>query len=62
MYYILDTNIWIEIARGNIACGDLTQNPASTVVVAPFTIIELIRGTVRNGGRFSPRTRSCWSA
>ncbi len=49
MYYIMDTNIWIDVAQGKLSCADLTAKPAARVVLAPFMIVELVRGVVKGG-------------
>jgi hypothetical protein len=58
MRYILDTNVWVEAARGNIACRDLVDKSGITVVLAPPVVIELIRGLIRGGGQYFSRDRA----
>jgi hypothetical protein len=49
MYYIMDTNIWVDVTQGKIPCKDLSGKVGAVVVVAPFMIVELMRATVRGG-------------
>ncbi|MGC2527722.1 MAG: hypothetical protein WA639_08235 [Candidatus Acidiferrum sp.] len=52
MYYIMDTNIWVEVTQGRISCDELAGKGGARVVVAPFMIVELMKATVKSGGRF----------
>lgn len=58
MYYILDSNIWIDVAQGKLACADLTGNPTKKIVLAPFMITELVRGIVKGGEAYFLQNRS----
>jgi len=49
VYYIMDTNIWIDLAQGKLSCADLTGKTTAGAVVAPFMIVELVRGIVKGG-------------
>jgi hypothetical protein len=51
-YYIMDTNIWVDVTQGKIACNDLSGKAGAVVVVAPFMIFELMRATVRGGEKY----------
>lgn len=50
MYYIIDTNIWIDVSRGKLACEDITGKAAVRVALAPPVIIELVRGVMKSKG------------
>jgi hypothetical protein len=52
LYYILDSNIWVDLSQGKFLCSDLRGETAAEVVVAPFMIIELVRGMVKGGDRY----------
>ncbi len=52
MYYIADSNIWVDVTQGKISCSDLRGKPGVNVVVAPFMIVELMRSTVRGGEKY----------
>lgn len=52
MYYIMDTNIWVDVTQGKIPCNDLSGKVGAVVVVAPFMIVELMRATVRGGEKY----------
>jgi hypothetical protein len=52
MYYIPDTNIWVDVTQGKISCADLSSKTGIRVVVAPFMIVELMRATVRSRGKY----------
>jgi hypothetical protein len=52
MYYILDSNIWIDLEQGRLTCNNLTGRKTVKVVVAPFMIIELVRATVKGGEQY----------
>ena len=52
MYYIMDTNIWVDVTQGKIPCNDLSGKVGAVVVVAPFMIVELVRATVRGGEKY----------
>jgi hypothetical protein len=57
MYYILDTNIWIDIAQGKIHYSDL-KTPSKEMAIAPSILIELVRGVVKGGeARFGQNKR-----
>jgi hypothetical protein len=58
MYYIIDSNIWIDLGQGNLACNDVTGKPGVQVVVAPLMIIELVRGIVKGGKPYFSQNRS----
>jgi hypothetical protein len=47
--YIFDTNVWIDVCRGLVGCRDLREKAGSGLVLSPFTITELVRGTVKAG-------------
>lgn len=49
MYYIVDSNIWIDVAQGNLACNDVIGKTGVRVVLAPLMIIELVRGILKGG-------------
>jgi hypothetical protein len=51
MYYILDSNIWIEVEKGTISCADLTLDGVE-VAVAPLMLTELVRGLTKGGEKF----------
>jgi hypothetical protein len=48
MYYIIDSNIWIDVAQGKLACRTLFK-PEIELALAPLMITELIHGVVRGG-------------
>lgn len=52
MYYILDTNIWVELAQGKISCANITGRAQLQAVVPPFAIIELMKETVKHKDKF----------
>jgi len=52
MYYIMDTNIRVDVTQGKIPCNDLSGKVGAVVVVAPFMIVELMRATVRGGEKY----------
>jgi len=56
-FYILDSNIWIDLSQGKIACSDVTGRPSVRVVLAPFMINELMRGIVKGGETYFPQNR-----
>jgi hypothetical protein len=56
MYYIIDTNIWIDQRDGILSCDDLHRTRAR-VVVAPFMIMELMRATVKGGEQYFSQNR-----
>src|SRR5947209_6999054 len=58
VYYIVDTNIWIDVAQGKLACSDLTRKPTARVVLAPFMIVELVWGIVKGGEHYFHQNRS----
>ena len=58
MYYIIDSNIWIDVSQGKLACKDVTGKPNVKVVLAPLMIIELVRGIIKGGESYFPRNRS----
>ena len=49
MYYIIDSNIWIDAGQGKLGCNDLIGKPGIKVALAPLVIIELVRGVVKGG-------------
>ena len=57
MYYILDSNVWIELARGTIDCADVVRGPEAEVKQAPFVITELVRGIIKGGKSFFARNK-----
>jgi hypothetical protein len=61
MYYILDSNIWIDLSQGKISCNDLLGKTAVKVVVAPLMIVELVRGTIRGGEQHFQKNRAMFS-
>lgn len=58
MYYIIDTNIWIDLSRGKLACKDLMGRKGVRVVLAPMVITELVRGIVKGSESQFLRNRS----
>jgi len=58
MYYILDSNIWIDVSQGKISCNDLLGKTTVKVVVAPLMIVELMRGTIRGGEQHFKKNRA----
>jgi hypothetical protein len=53
MYYILDTNIWVDVGQGLLSCSKL-KKPGVEIALAPLMIIELVWGVVKGGeSRFS---------
>jgi hypothetical protein len=53
VYYIFDTNIWIDLSRREVRCEDLLGKAGLTVALAPFIINEFIKGVVAGrGNRF----------
>jgi hypothetical protein len=44
--YIFDTNIWIDVSQGQIDGQALRARAGTGLVLAPFTITELVRGTI----------------
>jgi hypothetical protein len=58
MYYILDSNIWIDVAQGKLQCTDVIGKPNARVALAPFMITELVRGIVKGGEPYFLRNRS----
>jgi hypothetical protein len=58
LYYIPDTNIWVDLTQGKISCQDLSGKANAKVVVAPFMIVELMRATVRSGERYFVNDRA----
>jgi len=57
-FYILDSNIWIDLSQGKIACSDITGRTTVKVALAPFTLTELMRGIVKGGETYFQRNRS----
>jgi predicted nucleic acid-binding protein len=55
VYYIIDTNIWIDVGQGKLACTDLLGKPGKEVVLAPTMLIELVRGIVKGGESHFPK-------
>lgn len=51
MYYILDSNIWIEVEKETISCADLVRDGVE-VLVAPLMLTELVRGLTKGGEKF----------
>jgi hypothetical protein len=47
--YILDTNIWVELARRRLSCNALRGKPGVQIALAPLAIIELVTGLIRGG-------------
>ena len=58
MYYILDSNIWIDLAQGKLACADLIRKPTAKVVLAPLMIVEVVRGIIKGGERYFLQNRA----
>jgi hypothetical protein len=58
MYYIPDSNIWIDLSQGKISCNDLLGKTQVKVVVAPLMIVELVRGTIRGGEQHFQQNRA----
>ena len=58
MYYIIDSNIWIDVGQEKLACKNVTGKPNVKVVLAPLMIIELVRGIIKGGESYFPRNRS----
>jgi hypothetical protein len=52
MYYVLDTNIWLDLTRGKVSCSELSSKAHIQVVVAPFVIMELMKETVKHKGKY----------
>ena len=52
MYYVLDTNIWLDLTRGKVSCTELSSKAHIQVVVAPFAIMELMKETVKHKGKY----------
>jgi len=61
LYYILDTNIWVDVTQGKIPCSDLAGKDHLLVVVAPFMIVELMKSTVKSGERFFLKDQSMFT-
>jgi hypothetical protein len=57
VYYILDTNIWVDVNRGKVACDDL-RKPGLEVALAPLMVVELMMGVVRGGEALFPLNRT----
>jgi hypothetical protein len=57
MYYILDTNIWIDVGQRLLPCSKL-KKPGVEVALAPLMIIELVRGVVRGGEARFPKNKA----
>ena len=57
MYYVLDTNIWLELTRGKVTCEQLSKAHLE-VVVAPFVIMELMKETVKQKGKYFANDKS----
>lgn len=49
-YYVLDTNIWLDLRRGKVSCYELSSR--AQVVVEPFVIMELMKETVKHKGKY----------
>jgi hypothetical protein len=47
--YILDTNIWVELARKRLICNDLQGKHGVQIALAPLAIVELVMGVIRGG-------------
>jgi hypothetical protein len=58
VHYIFDSNIWIDLAQGKVACPEVTGKPTRKVVIAPFMLTELVSGIVRGGERYFPQNKS----
>jgi predicted nucleic acid-binding protein len=58
MYYVLDTNIWLDLTRGKVLCADLSNKAHIKVVVAPFVIMELMKETVKHKGKYFENDKS----
>jgi hypothetical protein len=43
---MFDTNVWIDVSRGQINGQALRAKAGAGVVLSPFTIMELVRGTI----------------
>jgi hypothetical protein len=43
---MFDTNVWIDVSRGQIRCRDLREKVGTGLVLSPLTITELVRGSV----------------
>src|SRR5262245_33185612 len=56
-YYILDSNIWIDLSHGKIRCEDIVGRSGIRVVLAPFAITELMRGIVKGGQTYFSQNR-----
>jgi hypothetical protein len=57
MYYIIDTNIWIDVAQGKIDCTKF-KKPGIELAIAPMMLTELVRGVVKGGESKFPRNRA----
>lgn len=55
--YVLDTNVWVQLAQAKISCAALTQRPNRESVVAPFVIMELMKESVKHEGRYFENDR-----
>jgi hypothetical protein len=51
MRYIMDTNIWVDVRRGSVTCGELRRKTDIGIALAPPVIIELVRGVIKGGGQ-----------
>jgi hypothetical protein len=58
VHYILDSNIWIDVAQGKLDCADVVGKSTRNVVIAPFMLTELVRGIVKGGERHFSRNKS----
>jgi hypothetical protein len=49
MFYIFDTNIWIDLSRGTLSCEELVGRAGLPIALAPFIINEFMKGLVTGG-------------
>lgn len=47
--YVFDTNVWIDVSRGQIKCRDLRKKVGTGLLLSPLAITELVRGTIKGG-------------
>src|SRR6266478_8750647 len=57
MRYVLDTNVWVQLAQGKVSCAALTQHASRQAVVAPFAIMELMKESVKYEGKYFENDR-----
>jgi hypothetical protein len=57
MRYVLDTNVWVQLAQGKVSCAALTQRASRQAVVAPFAIMELMKESVKYESKYFENDR-----